>query len=90
MTKVQHCLPWAVLCYCSLPPAGYTPLHVAADAGRASAVAALLGHGADPNTAARSGDTPLHLACHNAHIQAVSVSVSHLPLPYLVRLCPCR
>lgn len=71
---VITCLPTEVTGF-PPPPAGYTPLHVAAGAGRTSAVTDLLGRGADPNLVSHQGDTPLHLACQNGHAGAVSVLV---------------
>ena len=54
---------------------GLTPLHMAAGAGRTSAVSALLGRGADANVSAPNGDTPIHLACQHGHAAAVSAYI---------------
>ena len=68
---------------------GYTPLHLASGAGRTGAVTVLLGQGADPNIASRSGDTPLHLACQNGYAQAVGsiLGVSYFHITALVFIC---
>lgn len=57
---------------------GFTPLHLAATHGRATAVTALLRRGADPNISAHAGDTPLHYACQNGHTAVVSAIDSSL------------
>ncbi len=44
---------------------GNTPLHVAAEAERPSAVTMLLQAGADPNTPNNAGATPLHMSVRN-------------------------
>ena len=51
---------------------GFTPLHIAANHGRLSAVTSLLRKGADPNISAQLGDTPLHYACQHGHTSVVS------------------
>lgn len=57
---------------------GFTPLHLAANHGRTSAVTALLRRGADPNISAHAGDTPLHYACQHGHVQVVSTVIPTL------------
>ena len=58
---------------------GFTPLHLAASHGRTSAVTSLLKRGADPNISAHAGDTALHFACQNGHVQSVSVYLCSSP-----------
>ncbi|KXZ54426.1 hypothetical protein GPECTOR_5g8 [Gonium pectorale] len=47
---------------------GWTPLHLAARAGAADKVAALLAAGAEPGAANQQGNTALHLAAINGHM----------------------
>lgn len=50
---------------------GNTPLHEAVDCDRADVVQMLLLYGVSPNTKAKGGVTPLHLAASKGHIGCV-------------------
>eukprot|EP01063_Lacrimia_lanifica_P037279 TRINITY_DN7608_c1_g1_i1.p1 TRINITY_DN7608_c1_g1~~TRINITY_DN7608_c1_g1_i1.p1 ORF type:complete len:345 (+),score=53.91 TRINITY_DN7608_c1_g1_i1:127-1035(+) len=49
-----------------------TPLHIAARLGCSAVITALLGAGADPDTANSLGCTPLHLAARKGHVAAAA------------------
>lgn len=52
---------------------GYTPLHLAAEAGSFESAKLLLDHYADPKLTTSFGGTALHLACRGAHTDMVDL-----------------
>lgn len=57
--------------------AGWTPLHLAAAAGRIDSCQYLLAHGADVTSAGLVGVTPLHLAAAYGHLDVIKVLVDN-------------
>ncbi|MDB5312103.1 MAG: ankyrin repeat protein [Gemmataceae bacterium] len=55
----------------------YTPLHRAAEAGRADTVTLLLLNGADVNADSAFGWTAAHLAARAGHLDVVKILVEH-------------
>jgi ankyrin repeat protein len=56
---------------------GFTPLHVAVEAGTAAAVRELLRLGADPNCINAGGVPPLHLAASRGEIDILRLLLEH-------------
>ena len=48
---------------------GWTPLHEACNYGYSSVARELLGHGADVGAVGMDGDTPMHDAAVNGHLE---------------------
>ena len=70
------------VCVCVCVP-GWTPLHEASNYGHSEVVALLLQHGAEPNAPGMDGDTPLHDAVINAHLE-VSLAITLLIHVYIL------
>ena len=55
----------------------WTPMHVAAYAGQATAIFEMIRCGGDPNVVNDADETPLHLAARQGHREAVEILLDH-------------
>ena len=59
------------VCTCTYTAIGWTPLHEACNYGHKRVVLLLLKHGANVNAKGMDGDTPLHDAVINVHLEVL-------------------
>ena len=62
LPRVRELIAWASDIH-AVDARGWTPLHIASEAGHKEVVRELLAHGAEIEATDKDGDTPLHLAC---------------------------